>query len=123
MFCHNSKDNCYVNPKDDNYLRNFKVNTGERGTLENLKGLLYLAGNLRRSFVTFMVGIAAIRFNELRIAHNYKFLMENGLSVTPSEDLDKKAKRARSSSTHKGAPSSTGGTTRETVRKETSGIR
>ena len=101
MNCHNSKDNCYVNPKDDNYLRNFKTINGERGTLENLKGLLYLEGNLRRSFITYIVGIAATKHSELKLAANYKFLMENGLSVVPPEDQDEKTKKARSSSSHK----------------------
>ena len=101
MNCYSSKGNCYVNPKDDNYLRNFKTINGERGTLENLKGLLYLEGNLRRNFTSFIVGIAATRFSELRHATNYKFLMENGLSVVPPDDQDERAKRACSSSTHK----------------------
>ena len=101
MNCYSTKENCYVNPKDDNYLRNFKTINGERGTLENLKGLLFLEGNLRRNFTSFIVGIAATRFSELKLAANYKFLMENGLSVVPPEDLDKKAKRARSSSSHR----------------------
>ena len=101
MTCHNSKDNCYVNPKDENYLRNFKTTNGERGTPENLKSLLYLEGNLRRNFTSFVVGIAAARFSELRLADNYKFLMENGLSVVPPDDMDERAKRACSSSSHR----------------------
>ena len=101
MICHNSKDNCYINPKDDNYLRNFKTINGERGTAENLKSLLYLEGNLRRNFISFVVGIAAIRLSELRLADNYGFLMENGLSVVPPDDMDERAKRARSSSSHR----------------------
>ena len=82
-------------------MRNFKTINRERGTLENLKGLLYLEGNLRRNFASFIVGIAATRHSELQLAANYKFLMENGLSVVPPDDLDKRAKRARSSSTHR----------------------
>ena len=105
MICHTSKEICYLNPRDDNYLRNFKVLNGERGNLGNLKDLLYLAGNLRRTFTTFIVGIASIRYSELRIATNYKFLMENGPFVTPNKDHGNKAKRARSSSTHSNAPS------------------
>merc|ERR1712101_79860 len=93
--------NCYVNPKDDNYLRNFKTTNGERGTLENLKSLICLEGNLRRNFASFVVGIAATRFSELRLADNYRFLMENGLSAVPPEDQDERAKRARSSSSHR----------------------
>ena len=101
MNIHNSKDNCYDNPKNDNYLRNFKTINGERGTLENLKSLIFLKGNLRRNFASFIVGIAATRFSELRLADNYGFLMENGLSVVPPDDLDERAKRARSSSSNR----------------------
>ena len=101
MICHNSRDNCYINPKDENYLRNFKTINGERGTPENLKSLKFLEGNLRRNFTSFIVGIAAIRFSELRVADNYEFLMEKGLSVVPPDHLDERAKRARSSSTHR----------------------
>ena len=100
MTCHNSKDNCYTNPKDDNFLRNFKTTTGERGTLDNLNGLLFLKGNLRRNFNSFIVGLAATKFSELKIADNYGFLLENGLSVVP-EDTDERAKRPRSSSSHR----------------------
>ena len=101
MNCYSSKDQCFVNPKDNNYLRNFKTINGERGTLENLKGLLFLEGNLRRNFTSFIVGIAATRFSKLKLAANYKFLMENGLSVVPPDDMDERAKRARSSSSHR----------------------
>ena len=74
--------------------------------LGNLKDLLYLAGNLRRTFTTFIVGIASIRYSELRIAPNYKFLMENGPFVNPTnEDHGEQAKRACSSSSHRNAPS------------------
>ena len=101
MYCHNSnKDSCYVNPKDENYLRNFKTNNGERGTLVNLKDLIYLEGNLRRNFISFLVQLAATKHLELRVASNYKFLLEKGLSVTPPEDSEDKTKRARSSSAH-----------------------
>ena len=96
-----SRDNCYINPKDDNYLRNFKTVNGERGTLENLKDLLYLEGNLRRNFVSFIVGIAATRHSELLSARNYKFLMENGLSMVPPEDKHERAKGTRSRSNHR----------------------
>ena len=47
------------------------------------------------------MGIAATRLSKLKLAANYKSLMENGLSVVPPEDLDEKAKRARSSSSHR----------------------
>ena len=100
MNYHSTKESCYINPKDENYLRNFKTNNGERGTLGNLKDLLYLEGNLRRNFITFLVCVAATKHSELRVASNYKFLMEKGLSVTPPEDMDDKTKRARSSSAH-----------------------
>ena len=101
LTCDNSKDNFYVSPKDENYLRNFKTTNRERGTPENLKSLLYLEGNLRRNFTSFVVGIAAARFSELRLVDNYKFLMENGLSVVPPDNMDERAKRARSSSSHR----------------------
>ena len=105
MIVHSSKDNCYVNPKDNNYLCNYKTVNGERGTLENLRGLLYLEGNLRRNFVTLIMGIAAIRHSELRLASNYKFLMENGLSVVPPEHLVERTKRSLSSSMYEGKTS------------------
>ena len=47
------------------------------------------------------MGIAAARFSELRLTDNYKFLMENGLSVVPPDDMDERAKRARSSSSNR----------------------
>ena len=101
MFCHNpNKDSCYLNPKDENYLRNFKTNNSERGTLVNLRDLIYLEGALRRNFVSFLIQIAATRHAELRVASNYMFLLEKGLSVTPPEDTEDKSKRARSSSAH-----------------------
>ena len=56
-------------------MRNFKTTNGERGTPENPKSLLYLEGNLRRNFTSFVVGIAATRFSKLRLADNYKFLI------------------------------------------------
>ena len=70
MVCHSTKENCYINPRDENYLHNFKTNTGKRGTLDNLKGLLYLEGNLRRNFNSFLVGLAQTRFSDLKIADN-----------------------------------------------------
>ena len=101
MICHSSKENCYINPRDENYLRNFKTNNGERGTLDNLKDLLYLNGNMRRNFNSFLVSLARTRFSDLRIADNYEFLLQNGLSATP-EDSDERAKRHRSTSSHRG---------------------
>ena len=101
MVTHTTKENCYVNPRDDNYLRNFKTHTGERGTFGNIKDLLYLNGNLRRNFITFNVNIAKTRFTDLKIAENYKFLLKNGLSVIP-EDSEERAKRHRSASSNRG---------------------
>ena len=101
MVTHSTKENCYVNPRDDNYLRNFKTHTGERGTLNNIKDLLYLNGNLRRNFIIFNMNLAKTRFSELKIADNYEFLLQNGLSVAP-EDSDERAKRHRSTSSHRG---------------------
>ena len=49
----------------------------------NLKGLLYLEGSLRRSFITFLVNVALVKYSEFRLARNYKFLMDNGLSIAP----------------------------------------
>ena len=101
MIMHNpNKDSCYLNPKDENYLRNFKTSTGERGTLENLKDLIYLQGVFRRNFTSFLIQIATVRHAELRIADNYMFLMERGLAATPPEAIEDKSKRARSSSAH-----------------------
>ena len=106
MICHTSKEICYLNPKDEHYLRNFKVLNGERGNLSNIKDLLYLAGNLRRTFTTFIVGIASVRYSDLRTAPHYKFLLENGPYVNPTyKDNGEQAKRGRSSSTHRNAPS------------------
>ena len=101
MICHSSKENCYINPSDENYLRNFKTNNGERGTLDNLKDLLYLKGNMRRNFNSFLVSLARTRFSDLKMADNYEFLLQNGLSATP-EDIDERAKRHRSTSSHRG---------------------
>ena len=70
MICHSSKENCYINPRDENYLRNFKTNNGERGTLDNLKDLLYLNSNMRRNFNSFLVSLARTRFSDFRIANN-----------------------------------------------------
>ena len=64
------------------------------------------------------MGIAAARFNELRLAANYKFLMENSLSVVPPEDLDEKAKQARSSSSHRSKTSKYRGDTRDSSKEE-----
>ena len=106
MICHTSKEICYLNPKDEHYLRNFKVLNGERGNMNNIKDLLYLAGNLRRTFTTFIVGIASVRYSEMRTAPYYKFLLENGPYVNPTyEDSGEQSKRGRSSSTHRNAPS------------------
>ena len=66
----------------------------------NLRDLIYLEGALRRNYVSFLVQIAATRHAELRVASNYRFLLEKGLSVTPPEDTEDKSKRARSSSAH-----------------------
>ena len=42
----------------------------------------------------------ATKFFELKMADNYKFLLENGLSEVP-EDKDERAKRPCSSSSHR----------------------
>ena len=102
MTVHSSKHACYTDPKDENYLRNFKTNTGERGTMENLKDLVYTEGNLRRSFINFIVGIATTKWGELYTPKHYGFLLENGLSVVPpQEQQDERAKRPRSTSSHR----------------------
>ena len=97
---HTSKDVCFINPKAENYLRNFKTHTGERGTMGNLKELLYLEGNLRGNFVNFLVQLAAIRHSELWTPQNYHFLLDKGLSVVPPTDKEDRNKRPRSSSAH-----------------------
>merc|ERR1711867_382458 len=101
MTVHTSKHACYTDPKDENYLRNFKTNTGERGTIENLKDLVYTEGNLQRSFINFIVGIATTKYGELYTPRHYGFLLENGLSVVPPQELDERAKRPRSTSPHR----------------------
>jgi hypothetical protein len=98
--CHTSKEVCFVNPKAENYLRNFKTNNGERGTLGNLKELFYLEGNLRGNFVNFLVQLAATKHSELWVPHNYQFLLDKGLSVVPPTDNEDRSKRPRSSSAH-----------------------
>ena len=102
MTVHSSKHVCYTDPKDDNFLRNFKTSTGERGTMENLKDLVFTEGNLRRSFINFIVGIASTRWSELHTPKHYGFLLENGLSVVPpQEQQEERAKRPRSTSSHR----------------------
>ena len=66
----------------------------------NLKHLIYLEGNLRGNFINFLVQLAATKHSELRIAYNYQFLLEKGLSVVPPTDTEDKSKRPRSSSAH-----------------------
>ena len=68
--------------------------------MDNLKGLLFLEGNLRRNFTYFIKGLTATKISELKIADNSKSLLDNGLSVVP-EDTEERAKRPRSSSSHR----------------------
>ena len=47
------------------------------------------------------MGIATIKFGELCTPKNYGFLLKNGLSVVPPQELDERAKRPRSTSSHR----------------------